>query len=80
MYTAFANSSDNSPWTQVVLVGFVAFCSVGMFSAIGGLGAGGTQDVQLSDMANSVLYGCFFIGGFFAGSVNVSNPDTYSPS
>lgn len=55
-----------------MLVGFVAFCSVGMFSAIGGLGAGGTQDVQLSDMANSVLYGCFFIGGFFAGSVNVS--------
>lgn len=50
-----------------------------MFSAIGGLGAGGTQDVQLSDMANSVLYGCFFIGGFFAGSVNVSNLLHFNP-
>ncbi|KND87114.1 hypothetical protein TOPH_08229 [Tolypocladium ophioglossoides CBS 100239] len=60
----------NSPWTQVVIVGFVALCSVGMFSAIGGLGAGGTQDVQLSDIASSVLYGCFCVGGFFAGSIN----------
>lgn len=31
---------DNSPWTQVVIVGFVCFCSVGMFSAVSGLGAG----------------------------------------
>lgn len=67
--------SDNSPWTQVVIVGFVAFSSVGMFSAVSNLGAGGLQDVQLSDIANSVLYGCFFLGGFFSGSVNVSfNP------
>lgn len=42
-----------------------------MHSAISNLGAGGMQDVQLSDIANSVLYGCFFLGGFFAGSVNV---------
>ncbi|CAG8973408.1 hypothetical protein HYALB_00000172, partial [Hymenoscyphus albidus] len=41
-----------------------------MFSAIGGLGAGGTQDVALSDTANGVLYGCFAIAGFFAGSIN----------
>ncbi|WVQ82739.1 hypothetical protein IAT38_004871 [Cryptococcus sp. DSM 104549] len=61
---------DNSPWTQVVLVGFVCFCSVGMFSAVGGLGAGGTQDTALSDTANGVLYGCFAIMGFFAGSIN----------
>lgn len=32
--------TDNSPWTQVAILGFVTFCSVGMFSAIGGLGAG----------------------------------------
>ena len=49
----------------------VAFCSVGMFSALSNLGAGGGQDVQLVALANSILYGCFFIGGFFAGSVNV---------
>jgi hypothetical protein len=30
----------NSPWTQITILGFVTFCSVGMFSALGGLGAG----------------------------------------
>ncbi|QUC20477.1 uncharacterized protein UV8b_04718 [Ustilaginoidea virens] len=60
----------NSPWTQVSIVGFVAFCSVGMFSAVSNLGAGGMQDVQLSDIANSVLYAMFFFGGFFSGSIN----------
>ncbi|KAG8164200.1 hypothetical protein KVR01_006118 [Diaporthe batatas] len=60
----------NSPWTQVTILGFVTFCSVGMFSAVSNLGAGGTQDTQLSDTANGVLYGCFAIAGFFAGSVN----------
>ncbi|ORY34262.1 major facilitator superfamily domain-containing protein [Naematelia encephala] len=60
----------NDPWTQVVIIGFVCFCSVGMFSALGGLGAGGTQDPQLADTANGVLYGCFAIMGIFAGSVN----------
>jgi MFS family permease len=60
----------NSPWTQVVILGFATFCSVGMFSAVSNLGAGGTQDTQLSDTANGVLYGCFAIMGFFAGSVN----------
>ncbi|EFY92985.1 hypothetical protein J3458_004962 [Metarhizium acridum] len=66
----FGGFRYNSPWTQVSIVGFVAFCSVGMFSAISNLGAGGTQDVQLSDIANSVLYGMFFLGGFFGGSIN----------
>ncbi|KAL2206438.1 DUF895 domain protein [Sarocladium strictum] len=60
----------NSPWTQVIIVGIIAFCSVGMFSALSNLGAGGTQDVHLSNIANSVLYACFFFGGFFAGSIN----------
>lgn len=32
--------TDNSPWTQVAILGFVTFCSVGMFSAVSGLGAG----------------------------------------
>lgn len=53
----------NSPWTQVALVGFVCFCSVGMFSAISNLGAGGTQDVTTSNISNSVLYGVFAISG-----------------
>jgi len=58
------------PTTQVVLVGFTAFCTVGMFSAVSNLGAGGTQDVALSDTANGVLYGCFAIMGLFSGGVN----------
>jgi hypothetical protein len=53
----------NSPWTQVALVGFVCFCSVGMFSAISNLGAGGTQDVTTSNISNGVLYGVFAISG-----------------
>jgi len=60
----------NSPWAQVIILGFVTFCSVGMFSAVSNLGAGGTQDTQLSDIGNSVLYGVFAITGFFAGSIN----------
>ncbi|KAK0757316.1 hypothetical protein N5P37_010036 [Trichoderma harzianum] len=60
----------NSPWTQVCLVGFVAFSSVGMHSAVNGLGGGGLGDVRLSDIANSVLYACFFVSSFFSGSVN----------
>lgn len=66
--------TGNSPWTQVTLLGFVAFCSVGMFSAISNLGAGGLDNVRLSDIANSVLYSTFFVGGFFGGSINVSSP------
>ena len=50
-----ADCADNSPMVQVVLVGFVCFCSVGMFSAISNLGAGGTQDPQLSSTANACL-------------------------
>lgn len=40
----------------------------------------GTQDTQLSDTANGVLYGCFAIAGFFAGSVNVRRPSTPLPA
>nr|ODN96731.1 hypothetical protein L204_03440 [Cryptococcus depauperatus CBS 7855] len=64
----------NSPWVQIFIVGFVCFCSVGMFSAINGLGAGGTQDTALSDTAYAVLYGSFAVMGFFAGSINASHP------
>lgn len=35
-----SSKPDNSPWTQVTILGCVTFCSVGMFSAVSGLGAG----------------------------------------
>lgn len=40
-----------------------------MITAISNLGAGGTQDISLSDTANAVLYGTFAVGGMFAGGV-----------
>lgn len=55
--------------TQIVLLGFVVFCTVGMFSAVSNLGAGGTQSIALSDTANGVLYGTFALGGLVAGGV-----------
>ncbi|KIJ47920.1 hypothetical protein M422DRAFT_28710 [Sphaerobolus stellatus SS14] len=57
------------PMTQVVLLGFTCFCTVGMFSAVSNLGAGGIQDVSLSDTANGVLYGLFALGGLVAGGI-----------
>ena len=43
----------NAPMTQVALLGFIIFCSVGMFSAVASLGAGGGQDLLTVDIANS---------------------------
>lgn len=63
------------PMTQIILLGFTCFCTVGMFSAVSNLGAGGTQDVALSDIANGALYGLFAIMGFVAGGVcNIIGP------
>ncbi|KAI0066655.1 hypothetical protein BV25DRAFT_1912703 [Artomyces pyxidatus] len=52
---------------QIVLVGITCFATVGMLSAVGSLGAGGTQDVALSDIANGVLYGMFALTGLVSG-------------
>ncbi|KAI0313212.1 major facilitator superfamily domain-containing protein [Amylostereum chailletii] len=61
--------------TQVVLVGITCFATVGMFSAVSNLGAGGISDIALSDTANGVLYGTFAIMGLVAGGVtNVLGP------
>jgi hypothetical protein len=59
-----------TPTTQVVLVGITCFATVGMFSAVSNLGAGGTQDVSLSDTANGVLYGMFALTGLISGGIN----------
>ncbi|OCH84022.1 hypothetical protein OBBRIDRAFT_457910 [Obba rivulosa] len=58
-----------SPMTQVVLVGITCFATVGMFSAVSNLGAGGTQDVSLSDTSNGVLYGLFAVVGIISGGI-----------
>ncbi|EIN11162.1 hypothetical protein PUNSTDRAFT_50256 [Punctularia strigosozonata HHB-11173 SS5] len=59
-----------TPTTQVVLVGITCFATVGMFSAVSNLGAGGTQDVSLSDTSNGVLYGMFALTGLISGGIN----------
>ncbi len=59
-----------SPLCQVVLVSFVCFATVGMFSAVSNLGAGGTQSITLSNITNAVLYALFALTGLVAGSFN----------
>lgn len=47
-----------------------------MFSAVTNLGAGGLQDVALSDTANGVLYATFALTGLVSGGIN-NGPFTY---
>ena len=57
--------ADNAP-SQL------SFGTVGMFSAVSNLGAGGTQDVALSDTSQGVLYGLFALTGLVSGGINNS--------
>lgn len=43
-----------------------------MYVAVSNLGAGGTQDVALSDVSNAVLYGVFALTGLISGGINNS--------
>lgn len=49
----------DSPWVQVLLVSFVFFTTVGMFQAIGNLGAGGTQSESLHPLLIARQLTCF---------------------
>ncbi|OBZ77667.1 hypothetical protein A0H81_02721 [Grifola frondosa] len=57
------------PMTQVVIVGMTCFATVGMFSAISSFGAGGTEDVVLSDTSLGVYFGMFALTGLVSGAV-----------
>ncbi|CDO77572.1 hypothetical protein BN946_scf184926.g9 [Trametes cinnabarina] len=59
-----------TPMAQVILVGITCFATVGMFSAVSNLGAGGLSDITLSDTSNGVLYGCFAVTGLVSGGIN----------
>lgn len=52
-----------------IVVSRLTIGTVGIFSTTGYLGAGGAQDVQLVDIANSVLYATFALGGLVAGGI-----------
>lgn len=41
-----------------------------MYVAVTNLGAGGTEDVALSDTSNAVLYAMFSITGLVSGGIN----------
>lgn len=75
MFSATLPKWYTTPTTQVVLVGITCFATVGMFSAVSNLGAGGQQDVSLSDTSNGVLYGFFAVVGLVSGGIcNVLGP------
>ncbi|KAI0646682.1 MFS general substrate transporter [Trametes meyenii] len=64
-----------TPMAQVVLVGITCFATVGMFSAVSNLGAGGLSDITLSDTSQGVLYGTFAITGLVSGGIsNILGP------
>ncbi|KAJ3557296.1 hypothetical protein NM688_g1544 [Phlebia brevispora] len=59
-----------TPMAQVIIVGVTCFTTVGMYAAVTNLGAGGTEDIALSDISNAVLYAMFSLSGFVSGGIN----------
>ncbi|KAL1668654.1 major facilitator superfamily domain-containing protein [Schizophyllum commune] len=58
-----------SPMVQVALVGFIAFMTVGMSSALGGAGGGGLLNTKQSTNANVAVYVTFAALAFFSGTI-----------
>jgi len=59
-----------SPYTQVVMLGFVCFMGPGLFNALTGLGGGGQVNETTGANANVALYSTFATLAFFSGSIN----------
>ncbi|GAB7335913.1 hypothetical protein MBLNU13_g08164t1 [Cladosporium sp. NU13] len=55
---------------QIVLVGLVAFCEPGIWTALNNLGAGGNAKPYLNNAANALTYGLMSVGCFLAGGVS----------
>ena len=49
---------------QILVVGLCAFCAPGIWSAMNGLGVGGSQSPDLVNAANAILYGFMTITCF----------------
>ncbi|KAG0255995.1 hypothetical protein DFQ27_005967 [Actinomortierella ambigua] len=60
----------NSPIAQVVAVGFICFCTSGIFNALSSMGGGGQIDSKVDENANSALYACFSVFGVLAGAIH----------
>lgn len=54
-------------YTQVIIVGCLAFCCPGMFNALNGLGGSGAGG-NTGTIANATLYGCFAVFGYLGGA------------
>ncbi|KAH6612067.1 major facilitator superfamily domain-containing protein [Boeremia exigua] len=55
---------------QIVIVGLVAFCEPGIWTALNNLGAGGNASPFLNNAANALTYGLMSVGCFVAGGVS----------
>ncbi|KAJ6137947.1 Major facilitator superfamily domain general substrate transporter [Penicillium samsonianum] len=54
---------------QIIIVGLVAFCEPGIWTALNNLGAGGNAKPFLNNAANALTYGLMSVGCFLAGGV-----------
>ncbi|KAF4830551.1 UNC93-like protein 2 [Colletotrichum siamense] len=54
---------------QIIIVGLVAFCEPGIWTALNNLGAGGNAKPFLNNAANALTYGLMSVGCFIAGGV-----------
>mmetsp|Transcript_63103 Transcript_63103/g.162489 ORF Transcript_63103/g.162489 Transcript_63103/m.162489 type:complete len:466 (+) Transcript_63103:55-1452(+) len=57
-----------SATTQLMIVGGLAFCGPGIFNALQGLGAAGSDDPMVGAVASGCLYCTFAIFGYFGGA------------
>ncbi|KAL3429569.1 major facilitator superfamily domain-containing protein [Aspergillus tetrazonus] len=55
---------------QIIIVGLVAFCEPGIWTALNNLGAGGNASPFLNNAANALTYGLMSVGCFLAGGVS----------
>ena len=67
-------SPSHNAYHAFIYPGITCFATVGMFSAVSNLGAGGLQDTALVDTANGVLYGMFALTGLVSGGINNREP------
>ncbi|AOA63262.1 hypothetical protein PP7435_CHR3-1233 [Komagataella phaffii CBS 7435] len=67
--TRFLLEVFKRPMFAAFLVGVTAFACPGMFSALNGLGAGGTAEPTISNISNAVTFGTIAVGGFLTGTI-----------
>ncbi|KAG2175373.1 hypothetical protein INT43_001020 [Umbelopsis isabellina] len=64
--------------TQVVIVGFVAFCLPGLYNTITGMGAAGMVDPSVAANANVALYCCGIVSALFIAPLTFKYMGNYS--